>query len=86
LLDEFDKKSKIGHMGQESQPPTVKPDDTVRIDRRKSLLAQIEAALLADKLAVEDGSRATGSDPYNSVSPSRKAATPGAAWNAKRVR
>ena len=73
-------------MGQESQPPTVKPEDTVRIDRRKSLLAQIEAALLADKLAVEGGPRATGADPYNSVSPSRESTTPGAVWNAKRVR
>ncbi len=38
-------------------------EDTARIDRRKSVLAQIEAALLADKLSIES---AQGTDPYNS--------------------
>jgi hypothetical protein len=86
LLDEFEKKSKMGHMGQDSQLQTIKPEDTARIDRRKCVLAQIEAALLAETLSLEDGPRATGSDPYNSVSPSRKTTTPGAVWSAKRVR
>jgi hypothetical protein len=41
--------------------------DTARIDRRRSILAQIEAALLADKLSLEAGThQAGGSDPYNS--------------------
>jgi hypothetical protein len=41
--------------------------DTARIDRRRTILAQIEAALLADKLSLEEVSqKATGSDPYNS--------------------
>ncbi len=41
---------------------------TVRIDRRQTVLAQIEAALLADKLSVleiADEGKCTGSDPYN---------------------
>ncbi len=40
---------------------------TARIDRRQTVLAQIEAALLADKLSlVELAAEDTGSDPYNS--------------------
>lgn len=38
-------------------------EDTARIDRRKTVLAQIEAALLADKLSLESNA---GTDPYNS--------------------
>jgi hypothetical protein len=39
---------------------------TARIDRRQTVLAQIEAALLADKISVlEVKQEATGSDPYN---------------------
>ena len=39
---------------------------TARIDRRQTVLAQIEAALLADKLAVlEIAEEGTGTDPYN---------------------
>lgn len=39
---------------------------TARIDRRHSVLAQIEAALLADKLGVLEVAReSTGNDPYN---------------------
>ncbi len=38
-------------------------EDTARIDRRNTVLAQIEAALMADKLAVE---AKKGADPYNS--------------------
>ncbi|MEO6186631.1 MAG: hypothetical protein ABIP38_07940 [Steroidobacteraceae bacterium] len=41
---------------------------TVRIDRRQTVLAQIEAALLADKLSVlEIAGEGTcaGTDPYN---------------------
>jgi hypothetical protein len=42
-------------------------DDTARIDRRNTIFAQIEAALLADKLSLEESAtKATGSDPYNS--------------------
>lgn len=40
---------------------------TARIDRRQTVLAQIEAALLADKLSVlELSTEDTGTDPYNS--------------------
>ncbi len=43
---------------------------TARIDRRQSVLAQIEAALLADKISVlEISEEGTGTDPYNSVRP-----------------
>jgi hypothetical protein len=39
---------------------------TVRIDRRQTVLAQIEAALLADKISVlEVSEEGTGTDPYN---------------------
>lgn len=55
---------------------------TARIDRRQTVLAQIEAALLADKLSVLDiAEESTGTDPYNRgrpISPS--------AWNSKRAR
>lgn len=41
---------------------------TARIDRRQTVFAQIEAALLANKLSVlELREEATGTDPYNSV-------------------
>jgi hypothetical protein len=46
---------------------TKSPDDledTVRIDRRTTVLAQIEAALLADKLSIAESNE--GTDPYNS--------------------
>lgn len=40
--------------------------DTARIDRRQTVLAQIEAALLANKLSVLDfDEERTGTDPYN---------------------
>jgi hypothetical protein len=40
---------------------------TARIDRRQTVLAQIEAALLANKLSVLDvKEERTGTDPYNS--------------------
>jgi hypothetical protein len=55
---------------------------TARIDRRSTVLAQIEAALLADKLTVldfvEDGA---GTDPYN-----RGRASAASVWDHKRVR
>jgi len=45
---------------------TVDTASTARIDRRQTVLAQIEAALLADKLAVlELHEENTGTDPYN---------------------
>jgi hypothetical protein len=54
---------------------------TARIDRRQTVLAQIEAALLADKLAVLDVvEECTGTDPYN-----RGRSTP-SVWDGKRVR
>jgi hypothetical protein len=57
-------------------------DSTARIDRRNTVLAQIEAALLADKLSIlelsDDASRARGSDPYNSGRPARDA------WGSRR--
>jgi hypothetical protein len=40
---------------------------TARIDRRQTVLAQIEAALLANKISVlEISEEGTGTDPYNS--------------------
>jgi hypothetical protein len=48
----------------------VDPASTARLDRRQSVLAQIEAALLADKLSVlEIRQESTGTDPYNSIRP-----------------
>jgi hypothetical protein len=45
---------------------SVDPTSTARIDRRQSVLAQIEAALLADKLTLlELTDENTGTDPYN---------------------
>jgi len=40
--------------------------DTVRIDRRNTILAQVEAALLSDKLDIPGAERKAGGDPYNS--------------------
>ena len=43
---------------------------TARINRRQTVMAQIEAALLADKLSVlEIREERTGTDPYNSYRP-----------------
>lgn len=69
-------------MDGNSDPDQVKLGDTARIDRRRTVLAQIEAALLADKLALEDLKARGGSDPYNSGV--QKAAA--GAWNGKRPR
>jgi hypothetical protein len=45
----------------------VDTSSTARIDRRQTVLAQIEAALLADKLAITDlVEENAGTDPYNS--------------------
>jgi hypothetical protein len=45
---------------------SVDTGSTARIDRRQTVLAQIEAALLADKLAVlELKEENPGADPYN---------------------
>jgi hypothetical protein len=55
-------------MSRETEFPDYDPElnDTARIPRSRTVLAQIEAALLADKLSVEDVShKATGTDPYN---------------------
>lgn len=75
-------------MGGKNDNPTgeVKLGDTARIDRRNSVLAQIEAALLADQLSLEGNASArTGSDPYNSAA---RMPAPAAAsvWNTKRPR
>lgn len=54
-------------MGKNLELPYVDLDDTARIDRRRGVLAQIEAALLADKLSLEQtAQKAAGTDPYNS--------------------
>jgi hypothetical protein len=54
---------------------------TARIDRRQTVLAQIEAALLADKLSVVDfADECTGTDPYNRARPKVSA------WDTKRRR
>lgn len=54
-------------MGPQFDDDPDELSDTARIDRRKTILAQIEAALLADKLSLEEMDRkATGTDPYNS--------------------
>lgn len=67
-----------------SDPEKVKLGDTARIDRRNTILAQIEAALLADKLALEEASAAGGTDPYNTGV--HKAVAASGVWNAKRPR
>ena len=46
-----------------SQDPAVDLSSTARIDRRNSVLAQIEAALLAGELGVANADQ--GGDPYN---------------------
>lgn len=56
-------------MGTDRDRPDSETElsDTARIDRRRTILAQIEAALLADKLSLETTTQqATGTDPYNS--------------------
>lgn len=62
----------------------IKTGDTARIDRRNTLLARIEAALLADQLAIEEANAKGGADPYNSGV--FKAAGETGAWNTKRPR
>jgi hypothetical protein len=60
----------------------VDTSQTARIDRRQTVLAQIEAALLANKLSVlELTAESTGTDPYN-----RSRAPVAHAWDNKRVR
>lgn len=49
-----------------AEPEGLDPATTVRLPVRNSVLAQIEAALLAEKLAVSDATvRRKGADPYN---------------------
>ncbi len=71
--------------GNQNDKRPIKLGDTARIDRRNTILAQIEAALLADKLAIEEvQARSGGSDPYN-----RGTAVSGGTagvWNARRPR
>jgi hypothetical protein len=62
----------------------LEPTDTAataRIDRRQTVLAQIEAALLADKLSVIDfAEESTGTDPYN------RGRSQASVWDSKRIR
>jgi hypothetical protein len=61
---------------------SVDTSQTARIDRRQTVLAQIEAALLANKLSVlEFAEESTGTDPYN-----RSRAPSASVWDQKRVR
>jgi hypothetical protein len=47
-------------------PDALDPDTTVKLHVRNSVLAQIEAALLAEKLAISEATvRRKGADPYN---------------------
>jgi hypothetical protein len=65
---------------RQSEP--VDTAQTARIDRRSTVLAQIEAALLADKLTVLDlVEESTGTDPYN-----RSRAPVPTVWDHKRAR
>ncbi|HXC59851.1 MAG TPA: hypothetical protein VN645_11080 [Steroidobacteraceae bacterium] len=65
---------------RETEP--VDTSQTARIDRRQTVLAQIEAALLANKLSVlELAVESTGTDPYN-----RSRAPVTNTWDNKRVR
>jgi hypothetical protein len=52
------------------EPEGLDPATTARLPVRNSVLAQIEAALLAEKLAVSDATvRRKGADPYNQAIP-----------------
>lgn len=55
---------------RKDSPPAAGSDllhDTARLDRRNTVLAQIEAALLADRPETQTSSLPrTGTDPYNS--------------------
>lgn len=63
------------------KPEPIDTASTARIDRRQTVLAQIEAALLADKLSLMDISEeSTGTDPYN------RGRTSASVWDAKRRR
>lgn len=58
---------KTASNSDEIDAATLDTAATVRINTRQRVIAQIEAALLSDKLAVaEDTTEAAGSDPYNS--------------------
>lgn len=51
-------------------PQGLDPATTARLPVRNSVLAQIEAALLAEKLAVSEATvRRKGADPYNLAPP-----------------
>jgi hypothetical protein len=58
----------------------VDTSSTARIDRRQTVFAQIEAALLADKLTIQNlAEENAGTDPYNSgIYPKAQA------WGSKR--
>lgn len=72
-------------MREDPKPESDELADTARIDRRNTVLAQIEAALLANKLEIESSStKATGTDPYNSGVYKGIAST--GVWSARRPR
>nr|PZN65642.1 MAG: hypothetical protein DIU62_08510 [Pseudomonadota bacterium] len=73
-------------MDGSSDKAKVDPGDTARIDRRKSVLAQIEAALLADKLAIEELRERGGGDPYNTAATGSDRVASSGVWNARRPR
>lgn len=73
-------------MDGNSDKPGPDTGDTARIDRRKSVLAQIEAALLADKLAIEELEQHGGRDPYNTAATGTRKVASSGVWNVKRPR
>jgi len=62
----------------------VSLDDTARIDRRQSVIAQIEAALLADQLSLVQTHQATGTDPYNTNAPKPSKTSNSGIWRTRR--
>ncbi|HUG71853.1 MAG TPA: hypothetical protein VMK82_00380 [Steroidobacteraceae bacterium] len=73
-------------MGRDADLPDQQPElkDTARIDRRRTILAQVEAALLADKLSLDEvKKKAKGTDPYNKGAPLKLSDSTGV-WRVKR--
>jgi hypothetical protein len=76
----------ISAMDGGSDKKKVDPADTARINRRDTVLAQIEAALLADKLAIEEMKNHGGGDPYNSAATGTDHIARSGVWHVKRPR
>jgi hypothetical protein len=72
--------------GKSDTTQSQDPADTARIDRRRSILAQIEAALLSDKLALEELEQHGGGDPYNTAATGTHKIAASGVWNVKRPR